>query len=713
MTVFTVPREFEALLLETSETRTKVRNLAARGQGTLGEQDPLRRDAYLASKQVSARTGAESLVGDTVDYQTSAFLAKGALARRAVAYIELNLPNQSRMATGFLISPDLLMTNCHVIEDSDQALSATVFFDRELDIARVPMQTTAFSLDPQRFFLSSPVDKLDFVIVALGRPLSSVTPAKDLGFCALSPAGNKHAVGMNVNIIQHPNGYYKQLAIRNNLLTYRTDHALLYETDTEVGSSGSPVFNDSWDVIALHHWGQPYLAKVDLSDAPDIPTHANEGVRISVIYQALQQALAGLAGDPRNLLSAALEAYKDAAAADSAPLAQQHGVLMPPRPQASESESYVQATTGGESTMPTPQFPGDVTFSVPLEITVRLGQQQARLLGSSDSAAPPAAAARLSRGAEAARVDTDYASREGYADGFIPGVKVPMPALKPALAKQVAPLRAGEPNAADGLLNYEHFSLKMHKTRRVALFTATNIDGDTYKMVNRKTGEVTPADSEGDTWYKDPRISESFYLGQDFYSSTSNYFDRGHLTRRTDPTWGPAEVALRANTDTFHFTNCSPQHFRFNESAKYWQGVERYVLETGVLKAGLDARLCVLQGPIYNSAIDLWIDNEVQIPSAFWKIVAWKGAQGLRAVGMVVDQLPLLSEERVKMGQPKEVSHVDVSQWRMHIQDIGARTGLVFDAAIIQADTIGQPQPQPGAEAASGARITSFTDIKL
>lgn len=712
MTVFTVPREFEALLQETRDKRTEVRHLAARGLGTQAEQDPLRRNAYLANKQASARSGAESLVGDTVDYQTSAFLAKGALVRRAVAYIELNLPNQSRMATGFLISPDLLITNCHVIEDSDQALSATVFFDRELDIARVPLQASAFSLDPRRFFLSSPVDKLDFTIVALGKPLSGVTPLKDLGFCVLSPAGNKHAVGMNVNVIQHPNGYYKQLAIRNNLLTYRTDHALLYETDTEVGSSGAPVFNDSWDVIALHHWGQPYLAKTDLSAAPDIPTHANEGVRISVIYETLQQALDGLASGPRSLLSAALEAHKGTAAGDTSP-APQRGVLMPPRPQASQSESSVQAITG-ESAMPiTSQLPGEVTFSVPLEITVRLSQQQVRLPGLPDATVAPVAAARLTRGAEAARVDTDYASRGGYADDFIPGIKVPMPALKPVLAKQVAPLRAGEPDVADGLLHYEHFSLKMHKTRRVAIFTATNIDGDTYKVVNRKTGEITLADSEGDTWYKDPRISESFYLGQDFYSSTSNYFDRGHLTRRTDPTWGPPEDALRANTDTFHFTNCSPQHFRFNESAKYWQGVERYVLETGVLAAGPDARLCVLQGPIYNNAIDLWIDNEVQIPSAFWKIVAWKGAQGLKAVGMVVDQLPLLSEQRVNMGQPKEVSHVDVSQWRMHIQDIGARTGLVFNDTLIQADTIGQPQAQPGAEAAAGTRITSFADIKL
>jgi endonuclease G, mitochondrial len=42
--------------------------------------------------------------------------------------------------------------------------------------------------------------------------------------------------------------------------------------------------------------------------------------------------------------------------------------------------------------------------------------------------------------------------------------------------------------------------------------------------------------AEGETWYKDPRISEAFFIDQTFYSGWSHYFDRGHLTRRTDPT---------------------------------------------------------------------------------------------------------------------------------------------------------------------------------
>jgi endonuclease G len=223
----------------------------------------------------------------------------------------------------------------------------------------------------------------------------------------------------------------------------------------------------------------------------------------------------------------------------------------------------------------------------------------------------------------------------------------------------VAALRPEETNAAGGELKYEHFSVKLHKSKRIAIFTATNIDGKTYLTVDRDTGQVTDG-PEGDKWFNDPRIPGSAYLDQSFYGDWSDYFDRGHLTRRTDPTWGTAEQAERANADTFHFTNCSPQHFRFNETAKFWQGVERFVLENGLLADDDRKPICVFQGPIFNSQIDLWADN-VQIPSSFWKIVVWKGADKLKAVGLVVDQLPLLGESRKSLGQPQALPSVDVN----------------------------------------------------
>ncbi|MGY3404144.1 hypothetical protein ACVWZV_000257 [Bradyrhizobium sp. GM5.1] len=115
---------------------------------------------------------------------------------------------------------------------------------------------------------------------------------------------------MNVNIIQHPNGLPKMIAVRDNVLQYRTDRTLLYETDTDHGSSGSPVFNDSWELVALHHFGEPFLEREDEQKRP-IPTNVNEGVRISAIYKDLSDRLPSLPDSQRALLQKVLDLSKN------------------------------------------------------------------------------------------------------------------------------------------------------------------------------------------------------------------------------------------------------------------------------------------------------------------------------------------------------------------------------------------------------------------
>ena len=147
-------------------------------------------------------------------------MAVGVQTRRAVAYIEINQPGQAHRATGFLTSDTVFMTNQHVIESVDDALSARVFFDRELDVTRVPLPGTSFRLDLLRFFTTSPASELDYTVVAIGARITGPVRSADLGYCPVSPQGAKHALGMNINILQHPNRQYKQVALRNNLLTF-------------------------------------------------------------------------------------------------------------------------------------------------------------------------------------------------------------------------------------------------------------------------------------------------------------------------------------------------------------------------------------------------------------------------------------------------------------------------------------------------------------
>jgi len=259
------------------------------------------------------------------------------------------------------------------------------------------------------------------------------------------------------------------------------------------------------------------------------------------------------------------------------------------------------------------------------------------------------------------------------------------------------------------VLPYHHFSVVLNRERRIAYFTAVNIDGSRSVTVDRTTGEPEAAEAS-ETWYADPRVADDEQQDQSLYSRQQpRTFDRGHLVRRQDPNWGTPNQARSANADTFHWTNCSPQHFRFNESAKFWQGAERYVLENGVLAADARKRIIVFQGPIFDDRIDHSADN-LQIPSSFFKVIVWKGASGLKAVGLVVDQLALLSEQRGAPGKPNDRPSASVSHWRLGIAQIEKRTGLLFGDAVRAADTIGSvAQPAVGAEAV--IPINSFEDL--
>jgi len=107
------------------------------------------------------------------------------------------------------------------------------------------------------------------------------------------------------------------------------------------------------------------------------------------------------------------------------------------------------------------------------------------------------------------------------------------------------------PTRADGAgglvtLDYVHFSVALDTTRRLAAVTAVNIDGSALLDVDR-----------GDDWHLDPRIKLTDQAGSALYAA--NDLDRGHLVRRRDPVWGPADIAERANFDSFAYPNAAPQ----------------------------------------------------------------------------------------------------------------------------------------------------------
>ena len=176
--------------------------------------------------------------------------------------------------TGFLVAENVLMTNNHVIDSMRTALNSIAEFNYQDDINFMPCPTYTFRLNPEQFFVTD--EELDFTLVALKDNPSSDKQPKDFGHLHLVAEEGKILEGEYVSIIQHPNGGPKAVTIRENKVSSILDDFIHYLTDTEPGSSGSPVFNDQWIVVALHHSGVPNPNKKNT-------WIANEGIRISSI----------------------------------------------------------------------------------------------------------------------------------------------------------------------------------------------------------------------------------------------------------------------------------------------------------------------------------------------------------------------------------------------------------------------------------------------
>lgn len=277
-------------------------------------------EAILAEEMVTADIEVGDIVLERIlgndDTFNINYLALAARAASSVGRIRIRQQNgrAAGYGTGFLVAPRLLLTNNHVLEDARMATSSLVDFDYEDDIDGRPKPPRSFALDPTTLFVTDA--GLDFSLVAVAAHSQAGEPITSFGWSPLIEEQGKVLLGELVNIVQHPRGDRKRLGLRQNEVVDLLDLFVHYETDTSPGSSGSPVFNEQWEVVALHHSGVPrkegdtILARGggpwDRSMGDEaIDWIANEGVRISRIVAFLRDAaLSGAAADLRDELLA-------------------------------------------------------------------------------------------------------------------------------------------------------------------------------------------------------------------------------------------------------------------------------------------------------------------------------------------------------------------------------------------------------------------------
>jgi endonuclease G len=548
-------------------------------------------------------------------------------------------------ATGFLVSEKLLLTNWHVFRDSNSVGDSEVQFDYELDVEGKPKRHISFRLDPSLFYHSS--QQLDYCFVGVqSMDTEGIVKLSSRGYIYLDPAlgklGNEREEALN--IVHHPNGDFMQLSIRENLFTNITSTSVWYETDTAPGSSGSPVFNDQWQVVALHHMGvakkndkgqfldrdgriiepQKGSNRIDESKVYWI---ANEGIRISVILKDVfriypnHPILNGISVNPRTIK---IE---------------------------EEANSTLSQNIDTGSFQEQRKDASQIHFSLPLSLIEKTGNFQIQFnqsaIQSSNSLLPISISNSVDE-LESKKLElaTDYSKCKGYQPSFLKGFSIPLPKPKAGLLKKLAKLNDGKSIE----LKYYLYSVLFHKERKLPLLSAVMVDGNMDLRLDKSERK--------DKWLRDHRIPLEIQLDDDFY--TGSGFDRGHMSRREDANWGKTAEEAKRNADlTCMFTNACPQVGKLNQSKLkgLWGKLETAILEKGAQKeAKKTSKLIVFNGPILRDDDPYF--GDVQIPLDFYKIVLWLTDLGqLKATAFILSQkefLDISELEELNIDQNKE-----------------------------------------------------------
>lgn len=679
---------------KTPEVASTARRLA-RG-GPVAATNPERTASFVARETLKSTLrfrgiGLERIIGPTMDLEdvppTTEAKKAGRPIARIVELLATNIVGEG-FATGFIVAPGLLMTNWHVFAQPGDAVGCGAQFGYERNEAGLLDSGVVFELDPQSFFLSH--EALDIALVGIKKAIaigSGALPA--FGSVRLIPSQGKILVGHPISIIQHPDGRHKHWAVRQSKLVLDPkddDLFISYTTDTLGGSSGSPAFNFDWELVAIHHSGVPRVEngkiltrsgeewKPGMPDT-DIDWVANEGARVSKVYAHLKQVKLQDAAQQALLAKLVSESTDPVLSAEIALTSPANTV-----PVAGERrEDFMNITVNGTA-----------NFYV--------GKEDNRATVDPRLTLPTTATAIIAI-EKKLKFDADYAHRPGYVSTFLPGFDVPRPTAPLAEVVKVG-------NKAR-VLKYHHYSLVMHEDRRLGMWTAANVD---YSPTKRWRSR---AEFGEDTWKPDPRIPiESQIEDLEFYEPAAK-FDRGHIVRRGDVAWGKTKKGEEfGNSDSYHWTNCTPQHEGFNRDAFGYQGLWGQLENHIAKEAGFLKNVLILfAGPVLDNndpSRDFGSGIEVQVPLVFWKVVvAVEEAnqnRTLRAYGFVLDQTEAIEEygweARFRVGK--------FTEQQVSLLNITERSRVAFDQILHNGDPLANVPHE-----SRGRRLNTLADLRL
>ena len=161
---------------------------------------------------------------------------------------------------------------------------------------------------------------------------------------------------------------------------------------------------------------------------------------------------------------------------------------------------------------------------------------------------------------------------------------------------------------------------------------------------------TTLAVERKDNFREDKTVSTGSATLQDYKKSG---YDRGHMAPAADFRW-----SAEAMDDTFYLSNMCPQTHAFN--AGIWSDLESAIRSM----AYEDGSIYVVTGPVLTDGpYDTIGENDVAVPSYFYKVVLDYSEPTLKAIGFIL---------------PHENSKNPLSYFAVTVDEVEERTGLDF-----------------------------------
>ncbi len=187
------------------------------------------------------------IIGDLNWSEVSSLDSSSSIRINSKFVADVRIPAAQARCTGFMISEDYLMTNQHCITSASDAVGVTAIFNHEEGVR----ESSWDEVRCDKLITNDIV--LDFAILRC-----EGKPGKRYGYAQFSGRTPLHGdslyvIHQNCDHETFPGCDFTKKVSGGKIIGL--DLEILHDADTLGGSSGSPVFNESHELIGLHHGG--------------------------------------------------------------------------------------------------------------------------------------------------------------------------------------------------------------------------------------------------------------------------------------------------------------------------------------------------------------------------------------------------------------------------------------------------------------------------